>query len=324
MTRNLYLGGDILRPVGARTREEFEQKTTELWQIVQGTDFPSRAKPLAREVKLTQPDLIGLQEVALWRRGPDGLKDGSATPASTVVYDYLKTLQKELSALGLRYRVGSQQQEADIEASTSLGYDVRLTMRDVILVKSSRRLRAGSPRSANYTTEITVPTQGGPFTAKRGWTSVDVRIAGRRLRFVNTHLEAFGNDARVAQAKELLGSRGPLRARFPIVVVGDLNSDRKGPPGPEPDAYNLFTRAGFRDTWLQTHPRDPRISCCLKQENLLDPPPAPFDHRIDHVLTKPRVRTVRSVVVGNDPGNRTPAGLWPSDHGGVVTTLRLR
>jgi hypothetical protein len=29
-------------------------------------------------------------------------------------------------------------------------------------------------------------------------------------------------------------------------------------------------------------------------------------------------------VTGDDAGQRTPAGLWPSDHGGVVSRLRLR
>ena len=43
----------------------------------------------------------------------------------------------ELKALKLRYRVAVVQQEADIEAPTQV-HDVRLTMRDVILVKRKR------------------------------------------------------------------------------------------------------------------------------------------------------------------------------------------
>src|SRR5687768_1990730 len=74
MTRNIYLGGDIAKPIPAKSVSEFEQKNTELWQVVQGTNFPARAKLLAREMRATKPDLIGLQEVALWRRGPNGVK----------------------------------------------------------------------------------------------------------------------------------------------------------------------------------------------------------------------------------------------------------
>ena len=55
----------------------------------------------------------------------------------------------------------------------------------------------------------------------------------------------------------------------------------------------------------------------------MDPPPAPFDHRVDHVFSKGKVRVLRGEVIGGDPDNRSPSGLWPSDHGGAVMTLRL-
>ena len=29
-------------------------------------------------------------------------------------------------------------------------------------------------------------------------------------------------------------------------------------------------------------------------------------------------------VTGDDPAERMPSGLWPSDHGGVVSTLELK
>jgi hypothetical protein len=28
--------------------------------------------------------------------------------------------------------------------------------------------------------------------------------------------------------------------------------------------------------------------------------------------------------VGDQPGDRTPSGLWPSDHAGVIATLKIR
>ena len=70
MTRNVYLGGNIAGPIPAPNRDEFERSASVLWAAVRTTDFPARAKLLAREVKETRPDVIGLQEVALWRRGP--------------------------------------------------------------------------------------------------------------------------------------------------------------------------------------------------------------------------------------------------------------
>jgi len=32
---------------------------------------------------------------------------------------------------------------------------------------------------------------------------------------------------------------------------------------------------------------------------------------------------VDATIVGGDPANRLPSGLWPSDHAGVVVTLQL-
>ena len=98
MTRNIYLGGNIFHPIGSPDLDTFKQKTSELWAEIQKTDFVgTRAALLAREVKRAKPDLVGLQEVAIWRRSPDGQSDGNATPATQVVYDFLKTLRRELA-----------------------------------------------------------------------------------------------------------------------------------------------------------------------------------------------------------------------------------
>src|SRR5215211_1862121 len=235
MTRNVYLGGNIALPIGSTSRADFEQKATELWRQIQATDFPSRAKLLAREVRATKPDLIGLQEVALWRRGPHGVKDGAATPATTTVYDFLASLRRQLRRAGMRFRVGSAQREADIEAPTSLGYDVRLTMRDVVLVRKRKGLRTRRRIGGNFRADFPVPTPAGTLTSRRGWAGVDGSLRGRRFRFIDTHLEAFSDSVRLAQAREL--AAGPVRRRRTLLVVGDLNSDPTGATGAEPDAY---------------------------------------------------------------------------------------
>jgi endonuclease/exonuclease/phosphatase family metal-dependent hydrolase len=319
MTRNIFLGGNIALPIGATSREDFELKTTQLWQQVQATDFPARAKLLAREIRRTKPDVIGLQEVARWRRGPDGVKDAAATPATTEVYDFLATLRAEL---GSRYRLGNLQVEADIEAPTSLGYDVRLTMHDAVLVRRRPGLRIRRRLGGSYARTFEVPTQIGTLSSRRGWTAIDGSLRGRRFRFVDTHLEAFDDATRLAQARAL--AAGPLRKRGTVILAGDLNSDPTGATGAQPDAYNVFTAAGLRDTWLLRNPKGSGNNCCLKHETIMDPPPGPFDHRVDHILAKGRFKVLRTRIVGTDPANRTASGLWPSDHGGGATTLRLR
>lgn len=323
MTRNIYLGGNIFLPVGTQTRAEFERKAGELWGQVESTNFPRRATLLAREIKKHKPDLIGLQEVALWRRGPAGVKDGAATPATQVVYDFKKTLLAAIKKAGLKYRVGDTQREADIEASIERGYDVRLTMSDVILVKRRKGLKVRKGSSANFDTTIGVPTPGGQFTSTRGWTAIDASLGRKRFRFLNTHLEAALAATRQGQAKELVAKGGPARKRGTVILVGDLNSDRDGLDNGDPVPYRTVAAAGYRDTFDLAKARRNAFSCCFNDPLIREAPPAPFDHRIDHILVKPRLKAAGYRVVGNDPKNRA-GRLWPSDHGGAVVTVRLK
>ena len=321
MTRNIYLGGDIFRPIGAPDLAEFERRTGELWREVQTTDFPFRSRLIAREIKRTRPDLIGLQEVALWRRGPQNLKDGAATPATRVVYDFLRILRRALKRADLRYRVAVVQREADIEAPVEAGYDVRLTMRDVILVKRRRGLRVVGARSANYEADISVPTPAGGLTSTRGWTAVDARLAGKRFRFVNTHLESALDATRVAQATELLAAGGPVDVRKPVILVGDMNSDPAGRGGNGAGAYDLIEAAGFDDAWPRVNAAAPGLTCCINSD-LSETTPS-FDSRIDLILTRSRaLRVRRAVNVGTRARDRR-RGLWPSDHGGTVAGIRF-
>lgn len=322
MTRNIYLGADISKPIG-KTGDEFVQANTEVWDTVRETNFPARARLLAREIARTRPDLIGLQEVALWRRGAQGVSDGAETPARRVVYDFLRILRRALARRGLEYRVGSVQNEADVEGPTSYGYDVRLTMRDAILVKRREGLRIRRRSGDNFTARFAVPTPVGVYQVLRGWTAVDMSFRGRRFRFLNTHLEAFLPSVRQAQAVELVAPGGPANHPRPVILVGDLNSDPDGRDNGDPIPYETLAAAGFRDTWDLAHGSRLANSCCMNQENIKDPPPAPFDHHIDHILVKPTMRTLSNRIVGNDRRNRTGSGLWPSDHGGHVARLRL-
>ena len=77
MTRNVYLGGDINRPVRAARGKSAGEALAALGQandqvraIVDQTDFRVRSRLLAAEIAAARPDLVGLQEVALWRQGP--------------------------------------------------------------------------------------------------------------------------------------------------------------------------------------------------------------------------------------------------------------
>jgi endonuclease/exonuclease/phosphatase family metal-dependent hydrolase len=202
-------------------------------------------------------------------------------------------------------------------ASLGADFDARLTMRDVILVRRGSKVRLGKTRKGHFRTRYEPDIGGVTIDVDRGWASVEARVGKRRFRFVDTHLEAFGDPRiREAQAKELIA--GPLDTRSQVILVGDLNSGvarHNEPERPGDDlAFRALARLGMKDNGA-------RQSCCY--DNIFDAT-ARLDHTVDHVLTRPALKTVRASVTGDDRGERTPSGLWPSDHGGVVSRLRLR
>ena len=63
------------------------------------------------------------------------------------------------------------------------------------------------------------------------------------------------------------------------------------------------------------------------QNQTLTNPVSLLDQRIDLVLLHGAVDTVEAHVVGDEPFRSQtlpPRPIWPSDHAGVVATLRLR
>lgn len=336
MTRNIYLGADLLPAVQASTPLELALAGTQIWNTVLATGFPERAELLAREIAEADPALIGLQEVALWRIGPpDGPPILGGTEATLVAFDFLGLLQVELEERGAPYVVVISQQEADIESVTVSGFDIRLTQRDVILARKCS-VDAGeiswmNVQGAHYppAIQLSLPLLGGlvSIESTRGYISADCTVNKRTFRFVNTHLEAFSAGRRAQQAA-FLAQYGPASTLLlPVVLVGDLNSDplddSVDPPDPTPNslAFNVLTGIfGFVDTWTQANGTLPGFTYGFG-EFVNDPNTSGFNRRYDHVLTRPTVTVRKSKVTGLDSDNRSPSGLWPSDHAGVIATL---
>ena len=319
MTRNLYIGASLDPIFAAQTFPQLVGAVTTAFLEVQATRFPERAQAIAGEIAETSPEVIGLQEVEIIRT--DTPADGAATPAETVLYDYLDILLASLAARGLHYAPVAVVQNSDTELPSALGFDVRATDRDVILVRTDLRradLKWRNPQAANFATNLTIPTLGGPITLLRGWNALDVKIRGKKFRLVNTHLETeAAPPIQAAQALELLA--GPGATSRPTLFIGDFNSQADGLGTP---TYGILRAAGFGDAWSDTHPGDPGLTCCW-EAHLLSPVP-PFDERIDLVLHRGGFTTLSAEIVGEDAAaDRTPSGLFHSDHAGVVATLQL-
>jgi endonuclease/exonuclease/phosphatase family metal-dependent hydrolase len=351
MTRNLYVGGDITKPIRAALGQTgtaallaLGHANHDLRATVDQTDFQVRARLLARELAHAKPALVGLQEVALWRSGPLQLTPGQlgVANATTVDYDFLALLLADLRRHGVTYDVASAQPGTDVEAPSFLGdpttgtatdaRDVRLTVSDVVLVRAHAGVQVLGHGGGSFTHRISLDLGGVPLSIVRSYAWADVRAGTSRFRFVTTHLESQSSDLALAQAQELIAAlaSGPART----VLVCDCNSDplnstiRSGDHVPHRAAYQLLTGAGgFVDAWLQQpHPRDGFTSGLSELVN--DPTAAGFRHRIDLVLTRTTdgssVGVTRAWVTGNRTRDRDCAtGLWPSDHAGVVVRLRL-
>jgi endonuclease/exonuclease/phosphatase family metal-dependent hydrolase len=350
MTRNLYLGADINRPLRAaqsRTGHDallaLGHANHQLREIVQRTNFGVRSELLADEIASTRPDLVGLQEVALWRYGPLQLDHLGRLDAVATDADFLAILRRSLTERGVSYDVVSMQQESDVEGpaftgnpfrgTVDDGRDVRLTVRDVIMVRHGSPARVTDSGGSQYGHRIDVTLAGIDFAFIRGYAWADVAVGRARLKFVTTHLESLSADLALAQAGELLAAlaSSPMAA----VIACDCNSDpNTGVVQPQDKAsasaaYRLLTeRGGFSDLWShQQTSAGPGVTAGLSE--LVNQPTADgFTRRLDLVLARPTAETgVTSAggdVVGDELTDRDDrTGLWPSDHAGVVMHLRI-
>jgi Endonuclease/Exonuclease/phosphatase family len=354
MTRNVYLGADLSPAINATSTNAFIDADGKIVRDVDTNNFPVRAKGLAHEILSEGPDLVGLQEVALWRTGPlndlapftctgtesDNPPFGCQFTASTVRYDYLKLLLAQLNKGKRRYRVVESNQEFDFEAPADINgvpgdgdlpgvnddgeQNARLTMRDVVLAKVGSRIKTSHAEGGHFTT-LYAPTVAGTLTVHvlRGWDSVDVKVGhSPKFRFVNTHLEAFGDPKiRRAQAKELVAKGGPAdpHGKLPVILIGDLNSDDNTVSDGDRLAYKALRKAGYVE-----RSTDSPLSCCLNTSILTSNfgSVKDFNHQVDHVLTdRPKlVKLVGAAVTGRKPVH----GYWDSDHAGVFSKLEFR
>lgn len=298
MTRNLYLGANLI-PLATAPADQFPQAAAGVFAGVAATDPNGRMKLVAKEIAKSKADIVGLQEVSLWRTGP--------APASKVVYDYSKTIMKELKRLKAPYRQVAIKQGFNVGGPMGGGIDVRLTLGDAILVRKG--VKVSGVRSRIFKSQFPIPTQAvGVVNPSRGYNELDATIGRTKLHFVNTHLEAYSTAVRLEQAQELVA--GPLKSRLKTVLVGDLNSGPALPKAEDIPPYAAVAAAGFVPL------RTKKLSCCFDD----DLKSGKWDHNIDWIMVKPKVKLVRSWLTGTE---KTAKGVHPADHGGVVSTLRF-
>jgi endonuclease/exonuclease/phosphatase family metal-dependent hydrolase len=321
MTRNMDEGTGFLYLVAATSPLEFLDAVTRTYQEVQASNPSARAAAVAAEIAAANPKpmLVGLQEASLWRTGSPGSAD-----ATIVQIDQLDSLLTALKAQGLHYAPLAVQPNLDVEAPSSLGYNVRITDRNVVLVRTDlppSQLKVVQVMAQPYSSANTLVVNSavGPVPIPRSWIAVDAQVRGTAFRFITTHLEATSPTLQVGQGNELL--QGPANTTMPEVIAGDLNTAASGGPDQTATYANLLA-AGFGDAWALANPGDLGFTWALHGEDPFPGLPSPtLSERIDLVLIRNHVGVTGVQRV--DYQAPAPSGLWPSDHAGITAQLLL-
>jgi endonuclease/exonuclease/phosphatase family metal-dependent hydrolase len=307
-TRNCYLGANLFRLLAAAAEGPAAIRETagDLLATVDTSHVAARLDAVAAELVRTEPALVGVQEAALIRTGP---ADGEATD---VRYDFRETLLDRLAARDRPYRVVEATAGADLQVPATVDGEtrtVRLTDRDLLLAHES--VPTESATAATFDASLSLSRDDRSISVERGYAVCEATVGGDSLTFCTTHLESASAETRASQATEL---RDLLADRpDPAVLVGDLNSG----PGASTAAYDRLT-APFDDA------ADGVGDTCCHAADLRNPDPS-LDSRVDHVLVRGDLRAGDVTRIGAARSARIAAEgdrLWPSDHAGVVATLR--
>jgi endonuclease/exonuclease/phosphatase family metal-dependent hydrolase len=312
--QNMDEGTDFIELGAARTPAEFVAAVTTTYNNILATKPAERAAAMAREIAQQRPDLVALQEASVLRIGNGG-------PATTVRSDLLQLLLDALAGLGQPYVAVAIFPGFDAQAPSTLGFNVRLTTQDAILVRANLQseLKVSNLQIQEFGVKAESQTAVGPLVNPNGWAAIDVRTRGSSFRFVTTHLDAGSPAVRVAQAGEMLLTAA--NTSLPVIFAGDFNIDADSSLDPSFLGYLAVINTGFTDAWRGKRGPDPGFTCC-QAENVLNPTSL-LNQRSDLVLFRGAFGVADISLIGNQPADRTSSGLWPSDHAGVAATLLL-
>ena len=294
---------------------------------LQASDIPGRAELIAAEIAGRKPEIVALQEAALWRIGE------TPETATTVLFDQLGLLVSSLASRGVPYDVIAVNHLADLAAPGTLVGALRFTDRNAVLLRSDLRPPAFHVSNVHaHRFDATLPFAG--LTIPAGWISVDIHRGNTQFRLVATHLESAipgvpeSVDVQVAQAQELLHELRNLT--IPVVICGDFNSDAlHGGFLDSTPTVGVIEAAGYDEVWpATTHPdtADPAgHTWPYYLEDLFPPPPffapsAPIE-RIDLFFSKGLDPVTSDLVVSPGPPSAS-APPFASDHAGVIAVFR--
>jgi len=312
LTLNMYPGTNLDLVVAALASPDPTDDGPALGLAIQTlleTDYFARAGLLADEIARVRPHAVGLQEVSTF----DIAAEVAGQP---IQIDFLPILETALAARGLRYIEAGVGTNYSLTPVTGVSYG----QGDALLVDADR---VTVTSAAHHIFGDNIGEVAPGIELRQGWSVADAVVAGRRIIFASTHLEAnlAGNSLsglRALQAAELVGS---LPAGVPAIVMGDLNDE------PGSLTYQVLTGAGMVDVWRALRPGVAGYTCCHDDD--LGNPVARFDQQIDYIFargfgTGPAGLQGKISLFGDQPSERVAGPvhpLWPSDHAGLSATM---
>jgi len=322
MSRNVYIGTDVDIVLNAPTVETIPVLVAGAFDLLQKTDFPSRAEALVTEIEKTLPHLIGLQEMSkFYRQSPGDIAVGGEIPATNKILDFFEVLMDALQSRGLEYEIVAEIKNADVELPMFVGLDgdtpllddVRIEDHDVILARSD--VVISNPVAFRYDSMFVVEEAG--IAIPRGYVAVTAEIGPTSVVFANTHIEAVPDiDLRLSQVGQLLDAF--KNESLPVILVGDFNS--RATTG---ESYNLVLSEGYTDIWIDNPLTYNVNGYTYGHESDLRNDSPDLRSRIDFIFAGPQGDPVigEGFVLGDEKRDKTANGLWPSDHAGVVSKL---
>jgi hypothetical protein len=358
ITQNQYLGADLTPIITAGSPAEYNQAVLDALYSVAANNIPERAEALALSIADRDAHLVGLQEVFKFEcTNISPTIPGACQFFSAAMNDHLQLTMDALQGLGADYYVAGIVENLNLFPGLPVFLDldaepdvlIRVLDRDVILARGDINATAvdfpcfkPSADGCNYDYIASAEVLGGVINIERGFVGVDATINDQDYRFVNTHLEVQSPSddplAPLIQAIQATQLVGTLSLTTPpgikLLVVGDINSSPLDPPFPTPlgiayppyqqlangtDFLNNLISFPYSDIWT-LRPGKPKGFTCCQAADLSNAESILYE-RIDVIFSLIRPAGVKANVLNNNPEDKTPSGLWPSDHATVVGRL---
>ena len=319
MSQNLYVGADVdlvIRALGTPGPDDDFPALLFAIETLGKTAFPARVEAIADEIARARPHAVGLQEVSEINIDLRPL----GVPV-VVSQDFLAMVQDALARRGLNYTVAATSTNINVSLVSGL---VRLTDHDALLVDADR-VTVSAASGQNFAVNLGPVAPG--ISLIRGWVWARTTIGGTSYTFASAHTEAnlagappgLLEQIRAAQVGEMVAT---LASSERVVLIGDLN-DQPGSP-----MHDVLTRSGYTDAWAALRPGAQGLTCCHAAD--LSDAVADFNQRIDYIFTRGLGRGDGKLFGQVDRFGDVPADqlagpvsrIWPSDHVGLLASLR--